>query len=133
MLRKQRNTLRYDTAENSLYKPVFHFNRIVTYRSIFFCVEVISSTLVLRKQRNTLRFATIRLKWKTGFTAFGIKFSKLKNNTRIFVDLTQRKNTTIVTKLSFWGRLYRKVVKVIYSYGTKLTTLYLTKKAVKSF
>ena len=48
-------------------KPVFHFNCIVTYRSIFFCVEVISSTLVGRKQRNTLRFATIRLKWKTGF------------------------------------------------------------------
>jgi hypothetical protein len=39
-------------------KPVFHFNRIVTYRSIFFCVEVISSTLVVRKQRNTL--ATLR-------------------------------------------------------------------------
>ena len=49
-------------------KPVFHFNRIVTYRSIFFCVEVISSTLVVRKQRNTLRFATIRLKWKTSFS-----------------------------------------------------------------
>jgi uncharacterized membrane protein len=47
-------------------KAVFHFKRIVSYRSIFFCVEVISSTLVLRKQRNTLRFATIRLKWKTG-------------------------------------------------------------------
>jgi hypothetical protein len=40
--------------------------RIVTYRSIFFCVEVISSTLAVRKQRNTLRFGTIRLKWKTG-------------------------------------------------------------------
>ena len=52
----------------SMFKPVFHFNRIVTYRSIFFCVEVISSTLVLRKQRNTLHFATIRLKWKTSFT-----------------------------------------------------------------
>jgi hypothetical protein len=43
----------------------------VSYRnvpySIFFCVEVISSTLMLRKQRNTPRFATIRLKWKTGF------------------------------------------------------------------
>jgi hypothetical protein len=50
-------------------KPVFHFNRIVTYRSIFFCVKVISSTLVVRKQRNTLRFATIRLKWKTSFKA----------------------------------------------------------------
>jgi hypothetical protein len=42
-------------------KPVFHFNRIVTYRSIFFCVEVISSTLVVRKQRNTPRFATIEV------------------------------------------------------------------------
>ena len=48
-------------------KPVFHFNRIVTYRSILFCFQVISSTLVLRKRGNTLRFATIRLKWKTGF------------------------------------------------------------------
>ena len=37
-------------------KAHFHFNRIVTYRSIFFCIEVISSTLVLMKQRNTLRF-----------------------------------------------------------------------------
>ena len=51
---------------NRPLKPVFHFNRIVTYRSIFFCVEVISSTLPLRKQRNTLRFGTIQLKWKTG-------------------------------------------------------------------
>jgi hypothetical protein len=42
--------------------------RIVTYRSIFFCVEVISSTQPPRKQRNTLRFGTIRLKWKTGLT-----------------------------------------------------------------
>ena len=47
-------------------KPVFHFNRIV---SIFFCVEIISSTLVLRKQRNTIRFGTIWLKWKTTFKA----------------------------------------------------------------
>ena len=54
------------TIEASI-KPVFHFNRIVTYRSIFFCVKVISSTLVVRKQRNTPRFGTIRLKWKTGF------------------------------------------------------------------
>ena len=51
-----------------ILKPVFHFNRIVTYRSIFFCVEVISSTLPLRKQRNTLCFGTIRLKRKTGLT-----------------------------------------------------------------
>jgi hypothetical protein len=43
----------------STVKPVLHFDRIVTYRSIFFCVEVISSTLALRKQRNTLRFGTI--------------------------------------------------------------------------
>jgi hypothetical protein len=48
-------------------KAALHFNRIVMYRSIFFCVEVISSTLVLRKQRNTLCFGTIRLKWKTGY------------------------------------------------------------------
>jgi hypothetical protein len=40
----------YDTQKS--VKAVFHFNRIVTYRSIFFCVKVISSTLVLRKQRN---------------------------------------------------------------------------------
>ena len=50
------------TIEASI-KPVIHFNRIVTYRSIFFCVKVISST----QQRNTPRFGTIRLKWKTGF------------------------------------------------------------------
>jgi hypothetical protein len=55
-----------------ILKPVFHFNRIVTYRSIFFCVKVISSTVSLRKQRNTLRFGTIRLKWKT---ALRIKLS----------------------------------------------------------
>jgi hypothetical protein len=42
-------------------KPVFHFNCIVTYRSIFFCVEVISSTLVVRKQRNTLRYDTVEV------------------------------------------------------------------------
>jgi hypothetical protein len=46
-------------------KPVFHFNRNVTYRSIFFCVEVISSILVVRKQRNTLRFATIEVENRT--------------------------------------------------------------------
>jgi hypothetical protein len=46
---------------NVRIKPVFHFNRIVTYRSIFFCVEVINSTLPLRKQRNTLRFGTIEV------------------------------------------------------------------------
>ena len=28
-------------------EPVFHFNRIVTCRSLFFCVEVISSTLLI--------------------------------------------------------------------------------------
>ena len=49
-------------------KPVFQFNRVVTYRNIFFYVEVISSTLPLRKQRNTLRCGTIRSKWKTGFS-----------------------------------------------------------------
>jgi hypothetical protein len=43
-------------------KPVFHLNRIVTYRSIFFCVEVISSTLVVRKQINTLRYDTVEVR-----------------------------------------------------------------------
>jgi hypothetical protein len=38
-----------------ILKPVFHFD--VTYRSISFCVEVISSTLVLRKQRNSGKLA----------------------------------------------------------------------------
>jgi hypothetical protein len=38
--------------------------------SIFFCIQVISSTLVVRKQRNTLRFGTIRLKWKTGLKKY---------------------------------------------------------------
>jgi hypothetical protein len=67
--RWQPNKIAFYNQPNDIliFKPVFHFDRIVTYCSIFFCVEVISSTLVLRKQRNTLRFATIRLKWKTGF------------------------------------------------------------------
>ena len=44
----------------------FSISTVRTYvSSIFFCVEIISSTLPLRKQRNTLRFGTIRLKWKT--------------------------------------------------------------------
>ena len=54
------------TCEQQL-KAVFHFKRIVAYRSIFFCANIISSTRVLMEQRNTLRFATIRAKWKTGF------------------------------------------------------------------
>ena len=48
-------------------KAVFHFNRIVAERSVFYCVHIISSAWVFTKQWNTLRFATIRLKWKTGF------------------------------------------------------------------
>jgi hypothetical protein len=40
-------------------KSVFHFNRIVTYRTIFFCVEDISSILVARIQRNMLRYDTV--------------------------------------------------------------------------
>ena len=74
----------------------FHFNRIVTYRSIFFCVKVISSTLVVRKQRNTLTFRyepTIRLKWKTGFRRFArnsltvYRVSQKKGNHLIFRDI----------------------------------------------
>jgi hypothetical protein len=58
-----RSELRGASCEDwkSALKADFHFNRIVTYRSIFFCIEVISSTLVslvLMKQRNTLRFGT---------------------------------------------------------------------------
>ena len=43
----------------SIVKPVFHFNLIVKYRSIFFCVEVISSTLPLKKKRNTVRYVSV--------------------------------------------------------------------------
>jgi hypothetical protein len=38
--------------------------RIVTYRSIFFCVEVISSTLV-QSGNKEIRYVSVRLKWKT--------------------------------------------------------------------
>ena len=38
------------------------------YPSIFFCVEVISSTVVLRKQRNNKRFGTIHF----GILRFGM-------------------------------------------------------------
>jgi hypothetical protein len=62
------------TSQNKVSFPLQPY-RIVTYRSIFFCVEVISSTLVVRKQRNTLRFATIRLKWKTLGASFHLKAS----------------------------------------------------------
>jgi hypothetical protein len=53
-------------------QPVFHFNRIVTYRSIFFCVEVISSTLVVRKQRSALRYDTVEVEnWLKSKIFFG--------------------------------------------------------------
>jgi hypothetical protein len=41
-----------------ILKPVFHF--VLTYPSISFCVEVISSTLVLRKQRNSGNWLIIK-------------------------------------------------------------------------
>ena len=50
-------------------KPVFHFNRIVAERSVFHCFMTTQAELMTCTQWNTLRFATIRLKWKTGFTA----------------------------------------------------------------
>ena len=50
------------------FKAVFHFKRIVAKRSVFFCVHVISFVWAVTKQWNTVRFATIRLKWKTGFS-----------------------------------------------------------------
>ena len=37
----------------------------VTYRSIFFCVKVISSTLPVRSGNKEICYGTIRLKWKT--------------------------------------------------------------------
>ena len=39
-------------------KAGFHFNRIVMYRSIFFCVETISSTLVLGNKE--IRYVSVR-------------------------------------------------------------------------
>jgi hypothetical protein len=82
----------------SLLSTSTHFQpyRIVTYRSIFFCVEVISSTLPLGKQRNTLRSgkrpdATFRyetgLKWKTGLKRNGHKFRLKVNWTNMTLTL----------------------------------------------
>ncbi len=42
----------------TVLKADFHFNRIVTYRSIFFCVETISSTLVLGNKE--IRYVSVR-------------------------------------------------------------------------
>ena len=49
-------------------KVVFHFKRMMAYHSIFFCFQFIRSIRVLMKQRSTLRYATIRVKWKKGFS-----------------------------------------------------------------
>jgi hypothetical protein len=78
-------------------KPVFHFDHIVTYRSIFFCVEIISSTLVVRKQRNTLRFATIRLKWKTGLKPV-FHFNRIVTYRSIFFCVEVISSTLVVRK-----------------------------------
>ena len=51
----------------SAHKPVFHFNRIVAIRSVFYWVHTISSVWVFKKQSNMLRYATIPLKWKIGY------------------------------------------------------------------
>jgi hypothetical protein len=74
-------------VENRLYQGRFPLRsyRNITYRSIFFCVEVISSTLVLRKQKNTLGFGTTRLKWKTG----------LHLNHRLAINLLSHIHTTV--------------------------------------
>ena len=60
--------LRSVSAPAFYLKAGFHFNRTVAKRSVFHCVHIICSAWVFTKQWNTLRFATIRLKWKTGFT-----------------------------------------------------------------
>ena len=58
-------------------KPVLPYERyriIVTYRSIFFCVEVISFTQVLGKQRNTLFFDKIEVEISLRATAESISY-----------------------------------------------------------
>jgi hypothetical protein len=52
--------IRTDGSINKVNKQVGRFSSR-PYRSIFFCVEVISSTLVVRKQRNTLRYDTVEV------------------------------------------------------------------------
>ena len=56
------------------FKAVFHFNRILAKRSVFYCVHIISSFWVLTKQWNTVRFAVIQLKWKTTLIKTGLRF-----------------------------------------------------------
>ena len=50
-------------------KPVFHFNRIVAKRRVFLCFLTTRVELMTSTQKKMLRYVTIRLKWKTGFTA----------------------------------------------------------------
>ena len=60
--------LRYYAVKLSVnFKAVFHFNRIVARRSVFYCAHIISSVWMLTRQLNTLCYATTRLKWKTVF------------------------------------------------------------------
>ena len=67
------------------FKPVFHFNRIVAKRGVFYCVHIISSAWVFTKQWNTVRFATIRLKWKLALRI--VRTVRTKND---FMDRTNR-------------------------------------------
>jgi hypothetical protein len=46
-------------SHHPIVKAVFHST--ATSRNIFFCVQVISSTVALRKQRNAPRFGTIEV------------------------------------------------------------------------
>jgi hypothetical protein len=58
----------------------FKFNCMVTYCSIFFCVKIISSTLVLRKQRNTLRFGMMRLIMKCAKRPYCVETNLITGN-----------------------------------------------------
>ena len=75
-------------------KPIFrHFKRIVAYRRDFFCVEVISLSLVLVTQWNTVRFATIRWLWETAVMRNTMELILWL----VFCAITQKKSLRYVT------------------------------------
>jgi hypothetical protein len=88
----------------------FSISTVRTYvPSIFFCVEIISSTLPLRKQRNTLRFGTIRLKWKT---ASGFPLRPYRTETYWWVCADWK----VVYKSTYF-RVYARIKKKSSSQG----------------
>jgi hypothetical protein len=87
-----------DGSVNKVNRQVGRFSSR-PYRSIFFCVEVIGSTLVVRKQRNTLRFAKIRLKWKTSLkcTETNLVTGNLTSNV---INIYETKNPSTLPSMS---------------------------------